>query len=294
MRYVVLPCLLFPSITLAQDPAAVPVVPGKADPVAHGEFGLDFTTAYFFRGIQKENQGIIAQPRFELGYDLYEGTGTLKKLDLTFGLWNSLHDGPTGTTGGRAMWYESDFYIDLTAKVDERWSVGTIYTSYYSPNGSFVNYQELAFRVGYDDRGQFDVFDSGLQPHVLLALETKGQADNPTNNGGARGAYLELGVEPTFAVGNLGQLAVTLALPATLGLGLSDYYEPPTGGSNDFFGYLDLGAVASAPLTFLSPRMGPWQAHAGLHLLFLGDNNEQRNQGDAAQFIFSFGMSTTF
>jgi hypothetical protein len=54
------------------------------------------------------------------------------------------------------------------------------------------------------------------------------------------------------------------------------------------------GGVLSAPLTFLPPRLGPWQGHVGLHLLVLGHNNDRRNNGDAAEIFFEFGMSTEF
>lgn len=279
--------LLLASAALAQGQATTPVEP--VEPVATGAFGIDFTNQFFFRGIAQENQGFIAQPWLELGYALYEGESTVRNVSLTFGLWNSLHDGPTGSTGG--IWYESDFYATLAATVAERWSLGATYTAYHSPNGMFGTVEEIALSIGFDDKELLvDGLTSGLQPSFVLALETDGQADA----GNHVGIYAQIGIEPTFALGNLGELDVTLAVPVTLGTSLSDYYEDLNGGDDDFFGFFDVGLVASSPLPFLPARMGPWTGELGLHWLLLGDNNEDRNVGDTTELILSFGLSTVF
>jgi hypothetical protein len=286
MRLVLVSVLSFAPLALAQSqPAPTPPRDG-----AKGAFGVDFTTQYFFRGLQQENQGIIAQPWIELGYALYEADGEhgLRDLGLTFGLWNSLHDGPTGGTGG--IWYESDFHVGLDAHAGERWTFGATYTAYHSPNGSFSTVEEIAFAAGFDDRELLVAgLDSGLQPSVVVAFETDGERDGGTGNG----IYAQLGIEPSFAIGNLGQLELTLALPVTLGTSLGDYYEDAT-GDDDFFGFLDVGAVVSSALPFLPARMGPWTAELGLHWLLLGDSNEQKNNGDTSELILSFGVATVF
>lgn len=262
-----------------------------APPVVHGAFGIDFTNQYFFRGILQENQGVIAQPWWQLGYGLYEERdGSLRKLDLTFGQWNSLHDGPTGTQGGNAMWYRSDFHIGLDGTIGERLGVGVAYAAYHSPNGRFGTVEELIFTAKYDDRAQLvESLASGLQPRVELAIELDGQSDA----GSHVGAYLGLGIEPSFVIGKLGESDMKLSVPTTLGLSLADYFED-NAGNDDFFGYLEVGAVLSTALTFLPARMGPWDGHVGLHWLLLGDNNEDRNVGDTTELVFSFGMSTRF
>jgi hypothetical protein len=278
---VLLTSVLLSSLAFAQEQAPEKVVSGA--------FGIDFASGYFFRGIQQENQGIIAQPWIELGYSLYEGGESLRSLGLTFGLWNSLHDGPTGTGGNTGMWYESDFYVTLSGLVGERLSLGTTFTAYHSPNNRFGTVEELAFSAKYDDRGQLlESFESGLQPSLVIAVELDGQADAGTHVG----IYAQLGVEPTFSLGQMGSLDLTLALPVTLGISLRDYYE--LAGDDDLFGFFDVGAVVSSPLTFLPSRMGPWNAELGLHWLLLGDNTETINDGDTTELIASFGLSTKF
>ena len=92
-----------------------------------------------------------------------------------------------------------------------------------------------------------------------------------------------------------GGAALTIvAVPVTLGCSLSDYYEDQTGGDDNFFGFFDVGVVASSALPFLPARMGPWVGELGLHWLLLGDNNEERNVGDTSEILLSFGLSTTF
>ena len=279
--------LVFSScLAFAQEPAAAPA----PDKVVSGAYGIDFTTHYFFRGILQENQGIIGQPWIELGYGVYDGDAdALHDVSFTFGLWNSLHDnGPTGGTGG--IWYENDFYAGFSGMLGERLSIGTTYTSYYSPNATFTPVEEIAFSFGLDDKGLMgESITSGLQPSVVVAIELDGQADGGA--AGNLGVYAQLGIEPSFGIGQLGKLDITLALPVTIGLSLRDYYE--VAGDDDFLGFLDIGVVASSALP-MPAGMGPWSADLGLHFLSLGDNNETRNSGDAVEFVLSFGLSTSF
>ncbi|MBL8727779.1 MAG: hypothetical protein JNM25_05070 [Planctomycetes bacterium] len=290
MRSPLVACLLLSSVLTAQDP------PPK---VVSGTLGLDITSQYFFRGLLQENQGLIVQPSVELGYGLYEndGDGTLHSLDLRFGLWNSLHDGPTGGAGG--IWYESNFYVGVDARLGERLAAGLTYKAYDTPNatGSFSKggapVQELVFSFDYDDRGMwFESIESGLRPSLVIAFEVDGQRDVATN--GHSGIYAGLGIAPKVLIGQIADGDLTLTLPVTLGLSLRDYYERATGGNDDFFGYLDLGAELSAPLKFLPARMGPWDGFVGLHLLLLGDNQRARNSGDTSELILSAGFSTYF
>ncbi len=283
MRTSIAACLCLSSFLCAQE--ATPAKPT-------GSFGIDFTNQYFFRGIFQENQGFIAQPHVELGWGLYEGTENLKSLSLALGSWNSLHEGPSGSAGGTSMWYESDFYTTLAGTFGERWRGGATYTSYYSPNGRFGTVQEIAFSAGFDDKGLVgDSIASGLQPSAVLAFELDGQADAGTQ----RGIYGQVGINPSFGVGQLGSLDVTLSVPVTLGFSLGHYYEDPTnGGSDDAFGFLDIGVVASSALPFLPARAGAWTGSLGLHWLQLGNNNEERNVNESSELIVSFGVSTSF
>jgi len=272
----------------AQTLAALAQAAAEASgPVMHGTVGGGFTSAYFFRGMLQEIQGAIAEPYLGLAMPVLESPGTLRALDVTLGQWNSLQDGPTGTADTQSMWYQHDLYVGMQAHVDDRWTVGSVYTAYYSPNRTFDTVQEVAFSLAYDDGAPGGGF--ALRPSALVAIETAGQNDRA----GSSGVYGEVAIAPELGIGDVGGYDVTLALPVRLGLSLGDYYETP-GGGDSTFGYLDLGCVLRAPLAFLPSRLGPWLGTIGCHVLLLGDSNELRNDGDAVEWIVSCGFSTTF
>ncbi|MFY9342994.1 MAG: hypothetical protein WAT39_10925 [Planctomycetota bacterium] len=302
--------LLLPTLGLAQDPTSPAVNQAPPARAIRGASGLDTGSMYFFRGMLQEDQGIIAQPWVELGTTLIDGpehTGP-DTLDLTFGLWNSLHDGPTGSSGPRtggpgaagSLWYESDFYVDLAARFGERLDLATRYTAYTSPNGFFdparrrgfrTTVEEVALTASYDDRELLlDAVANGLQPHVTIAFELSGQRDNGTQ----RGIYGEVGVAPSFALGEIGSSPVTLTVPLTFGMSLTDYYEDQAGGRDEFFGYLSVGAVLTMPLGCMPERFGCWTCELGLTALMLGDNLEERNDGDTSEVVLTFGVATKF
>ncbi|MGH7311634.1 MAG: hypothetical protein ACREJV_00545 [Candidatus Rokuibacteriota bacterium] len=247
--------------------------------------GMDWTTHYFFRGILQEDQGIILQPYGDVTFKLMEGEGAFTNLGLTVGLWNSLHEGPTGTGGANQdprIWYEADFYTKLGATLFDDFTAAMIYTAYMSPNGRFSSVDELAFSVSYNDSKLLGAF--ALNPSVLLAFELDGQADG----GSDEGVYLQLGVAPAYTFNDKGTYPLTVSLPVTLGLSLSDYYERVgVGGEDDTFGYLSIGLAAGVPLKFIPASYGAWTAKSTLTFITLGDNLKAANNGDRSEFIWT-------
>ena len=251
--------------------------------------GLDFSHAYFFRGIRQEADGFIGQPYGEIAFDLFEDAEGLNTGSLVLGFWNSLHSGPSGSGGpslNTTVWYEVDFYAGLSLGLVGQWRADVVYTQYMSPNDTFSTVKELALSLGFDDSERMGAL--ALAPYVVLAIEASGNAA-----GIGSGAYVELGVEPGLP---LEDSPVSLTFPVTLGLSLSDYYQnvdPTVGmvGDNDGFGYFDLGILGSVPLLRVSESYGSWEVSGGVHLLFLGDSLEALNAGDQFQAIASFGLS---
>ena len=251
--------------------------------------GLDFSHAYFFRGIIQETDGFIAQPYGEIAFELFEDTEGLNTGSLALGFWNSLHSGPSGSGGpsvNTTAWYEMDFYAGLSLGLVGQWQADVVYTQYMSPNDTFSTVKELALSLAFDDSERMGAL--ALAPYVMLAIETSGNAAGIDS-----GAYVELGVEPGLP---LEDSPVSLTFPVTLGLSLSDYYQnvdPMVSmvGDNDAFGYFDLGLIASVPLLGVSESYGSWEVSGGVHLLFLGDSLEALNAGDQFQAIGSFGVS---
>ncbi|HEX2483488.1 MAG TPA: hypothetical protein VHQ69_16545, partial [Methylomirabilota bacterium] len=95
--------------------------------------GVDWTSAYFFRGIKQETEDLILQPYGELTFKLLDDAGALTSLSLTAGMWNSLHTGPTGsdslTASDPKVWYELDGYGKLSAVLWEDLTTYVLYTA---------------------------------------------------------------------------------------------------------------------------------------------------------------------
>lgn len=283
----------------AQTPA-----PAAADPAAASDgpaaspfsttLAVSIASQYFFRGLQQEDRGLIAQPGLELGARLFEAEhGFLTSATLTLGIWNSLHSGPTGTRGGRDGWYESDFYIGVGV-AHGGLGLGVTYTAYAYPNGAATTVEELSASLAWDDGSVWsgDLF-SGLRPSALVAVELDGQADA----GLGRGTYAELSINPGLSVASRSRSAGSsrpqfeVAMPVTLGLSLDDYYE--RGARDRTFGYLDLGLALSVPLP-LPRRLGEWTVTMALDLLLLGDTTEAFNRGDDFDLVGTLGMTWKF
>ncbi len=252
--------------------------------------GIDFSHAYFFRGIRQERDGFIGQPYGNLDFDLYsnpDGRG-LTGVGFTLGQWNSLHSASTGadeTSNNVPGWYESDFYTGVTLRIDN-WEAGIVYTAYTSPSHAFGTTQELALSLQMDDSGLLEAFS--LFPHALLAFETAGGADG----GSEEGVYLELGIEPVL---DIVEDAASVSFPVTLGFSLGDYYENglPDGAPGHFrdgFGFFGVGAMLAVPLP-VAESFGAWELTGGVQLLSLGSYLEALNDGDNAQVVGLFGIS---
>ncbi|MEN3337850.1 MAG: hypothetical protein V7647_1526 [Acidobacteriota bacterium] len=229
--------------------------------------GVDFTSAYLFRGIPQHSGGTIAQPYADLGIALGNG------ITADVGGWNSIHS--TATAGN---WYESDYYGSLTFTAGKV-KPGVLYTSYTSPADSFATVKELAGVVAFDDsKSPFP-----LSPKVVLAFELgSGEADGGVN----KGTYLELGVRPTVKLAP----KLTLAIPVKTGLSVNHYYEGPTGDNR--FGYLDTGLQLSVPV--ITGKGGALEAHGGVDFYRLGDNLKLLNDGDAFKPVGLVGFTFTY
>ncbi len=264
--------------TIGPAQTAVDTNPGKVSLAAT----YDFTNAYMFRGLRQDDTRVIMFPFAEARIDLHDDTD----IALRIGSWNSLNTGVTGTQGPSGkLWYESRFYTAVDATFGSGITVGGGYTAYPSPNNSFSTVKELSFRVSADER----TITSGLalRPHALVAFEFDtapgiGQADG----GLSAGTYLELGIAP-----GINEAGFAVAIPVKVGLSLDDYYE--LDGVDNMFGYLSIGAIASAPLG-RSTTYGAWDVHGGFEFQSLGDTPEAFNGGDQSKLIGTIGIGFSY
>ena len=252
--------------------------------------GVDFPTAYFFRGILQEDGGFFAQPYGDITFNLYEGEKGLNSVGATLGLWNSFQtNSPIPEPSDPTGWYETDLYGGFTVGFLDNWEVGVTYTAYISPNNSFESTQEISFSLSFDDSELLGAF--ALSPQILIAVEMQGggaDAQRPL------GTYFQLGVEPGLTVIESEKYPVRLSLPLTLGLSLSNYYQDPVTGDDSTFGYFDLGLKLSVPLAFIPADFGSWEAYAKGDFLFLGSSLEAINNDEDFQAIATIGVSLSY
>jgi hypothetical protein len=229
--------------------------------------GLDFASAYMFRGILQESGGAIGQPYADVALAMKHG------ITADFGTWNSIH-----STADVGNWYERDYFASVTFTAGKL-KPGLLYTSYTSPADRFSTVQELAGTLAVDDsKSKFP-----LSPKIILAFELgDGEADAGEN----KGTYLEMGIKPAVKLAP----KATLYIPVKTGLSVNHYYEGPTGDNT--FGYFDLGGQLSVPL--VSGKGGALEGHGGVDLMWLGDNMKALNSGDGFKPVFLIGMTFTY
>ena len=229
--------------------------------------GIDFTSAYFFRGIRQHSGGTIAQPYVDVGVSVGKG------VTLNVGNWDSIHSSASG-----GNWYESDYYGAVTFTAGKL-SPGLLYTSYTSPADSFSTVHELAGVVAVDDSAS--AFP--LSPKVVLAFEL---SDAQADGGGEKGVYLELGVKPGVKLAP----KVSLLIPVKAGLSLKDYYEGPLG--SDTFGFFSGGLQLSVEA--ISGKSGSLEIHGGFEVQRLGDNMKALNEDDGVKPIGLIGFTYSY
>lgn len=269
----------------SEAPAPAPAPAEAAGSAISVQLNLDFTTAYFYRGIRQQDKGLIVQPAARITTRLVDDAEF--KLDGFVGTWNSF--GPNGgtQTGGLIEdWYESDLYGGFTL-TRGKLLLTTSYTFLTSPSDAFQEVQELGFTLAIDDTEWMKEW--ALKPYATLVIETGSNgSDGPDLD---NGTYLELGIAPGLSF-DVDKTPITLTFPASVGLSLSDYYQD-AGGSDDTFGFAQVGAKASIPLGEPG-RLGAWTLNAGVSVLLLGDHTKALNGGDDTEVIGTVGMQWNF
>lgn len=239
--------------------------------------GLDAPSVYVFRGIvQETDPKITLWPYGDLGFALKSGDGAVKSIGLNLGVWNSLHTGSSGSDGiTEHAHYEEDFYTTLSFGFSKGLTFGATYTAYTSPNFMFNTVKEVSVKVAQSGR---------LNPYGLAAFEV---GENGADGGANKGTYVELGVGPAFPLGK-----ASLAIPVKLGLSGKDYYE--LNGVDHRFGYLDVGALVTLPLTVVPASFGAWNLHGGVDLLTFGDTTRAINAGEKNKVVALVGIGVTY
>lgn len=248
--------------------------------------GVDWTCAYFFRGYNQEDSGLILQPKATLGFGLVDSDG----LDVNgyVGVWSSVHGEKTASNGSNGAWYEADLYAGVDFVLGGGFTVGAIYTLYTYPNGAFDSIQEFGVKVSYDDTDFMkDKTGFALKPYLGVYFETD-------DGNGSDDIYAEIGIAPTvYTLNDKSDMPVSFSVPIILGLSLDDFYTD-SDGDNEVFGYVSVGVSATIPLPIPS-RYGAWSMTGNVSYLFLmADSVEAANSGDEHQVIGTLGVGFSY
>lgn len=247
---------------------------------------FDVPSIYLFRGLRQEvDPALTMWPYADLKIDLTSGDGGLKSAAINVGVWNSLHTGSSGTGGPfRRLHYEERFYSSFTLGLAGATSFTSQFTAYTSANSMFATVKEISFKVAQGGK---------YAPYGLLAFEVGGARAGQADSGTKKGAYLELGIGPSWPAGG----SVTLTVPVKVGLSLRDYYE--FAGHDNKFGYFEGGVLVTAPFTAKLSRFGSWNFHAGVDGFALGDTTEAFNvdkngKASKGKVVGLFGIGVTY
>jgi hypothetical protein len=249
--------------------------------------GVDFTTAYFFRGILQERDGFIIEPYAELGINLHKDEGSFSSLSLIGGTWSSLHSEETNhQASSLSAYYEQDWYGGLQLGLfDNRIVSRAFYIAYTSPSDAFKTVQEVDLSATLDDSPWLGAF--AMKPSLLFGFETENTAFGPE-----RGQYMEIGVNPGYNIVDSGPVPVTVSFPNKVGLSLDDYYEVSE-SSEDFFGYYSGGVKVTVPLGFIPEEYGAWSASGGVQFMVLGNHTGDLN-GEDFWTVGTWGVSMSY
>ena len=249
--------------------------------------GIDLATAYYFRGYNQEDTGIILQPYANLYVKLHEGEE--QTVTAYVGTWNSWHEvGTLADPGAPGQWYESDFIAGVDWGIAP-FTIGFIYTAYTYPGGAFDTIQELGVKLSWDDADfAEDKLPFALKPYIGVYAETN-------DENGSEDWYGEIGINPgVYTIDEDGKYPVSLSVPITVGFSLKDYYFDD-GGDETFLGYGSIGLTAGVPMAFIPEDYGTWTLTGSVQYIHLfAETLDDLNAGDDWDVIGKVGISVAY
>lgn len=243
--------------------------------------GVDFPTAYYFRGFLQQDEGLITQPYANLYWNMYKG----KDLTITpwVGIWNSFHE---EKGAGRKKYYEVDYLAGVDFGLGPL-TIGTGYTYYHSPSDSFADIQEAELKFSFNDSELVKItkFPFPLNPYVKFNFETK-------DKGGTEDSYMEVGIRPSFE-GKIGAVPFTFGIPVTVGMSLEDYYFKKN-GQEATLGYVSVAGTVSIPLP-MPKEAGAWSLNLRVeYLYFDAHSTRSANNNHGTDVIGTVGIAVSF
>jgi hypothetical protein len=258
------------SNSVADIQQATTVNPGRI----HITANFSVATADYFRGafddVPSDLDQIAYGPDLSVAFELWrDRPWPVPELSLSLGTQNNLAEQVQPTDASLEDWYESNNFAALTVRFGQDWLGQLTYTIYGSPNDVSGTAYQIALAGSY--RGQNLI--GGLKPQLKLAV--------PTDSGD--GVYTELVAGPGFTLFEDGSYPLSLSAPATLGIGVDDYYGAGSGTT----GFVGLSLIGGVPLAFIPEDYGSWTFKAGVNLLLRDQAIVDRGKpfDDAGNFV---------
>lgn len=263
---------------IADEEAQVPPSPARKFGVTGG---LDYASAYYFRGYRQSNNGLVFQPFATVFANSASGNGWSLRPYAT--AWGSLSPNDGQDTQSMVDLMGGAVATGHGLTVDARFA-------YYAP-GPVMNSEVFEFDVkaSYDLATLWREPSAGLgcsiTPYVGIYRELWDRAfGNET--------YVETGVEPGTRFLVAGR-PVGFSVPVFWGLSPGDYYQNAAGG-NATLGYFSTGLAVSVGLP-TQAGCGRWFVSAAVQYLNLSaDNLQTLNDGRRHQFLGKCGVGFAF
>jgi hypothetical protein len=283
-----------------------------------GDFGVTFTSEYLSHGIvqPKQTKGVIAEPYLDLYFKLYSGQGFINSVSAQLSFWSDIgsNNDTASSTATAKDWYEFDWDPGISVVFAKNFTFTLQYFEYDSPASAFNAARSINGILAYDDTSLWanTVLASGnfaLHPHFTVLHEFGGETGNGLPPGaaglvvanangkggwtGGHGWYYEIGLAPSYTFLPKAAYPITLAIPATVGLGDCGFYL------NNNFGYFSVGPALSVPLAFIPSGFGSWTATAAYTYYFEGTTVREANapltgNGADSRHVFSGAIGCTF
>lgn len=218
----------------ARDAFGLPQPPAPWSPKLGVTGGLDYASAYYFRGYLQADRGFILQPYLSAFATCHCSDEWIVRPYVSF--FHSGHD------DGNPMKDMTDAMLGATASwkglvVDGQYGW---YTTSPTQRGDV---HELGVRASFD---VWNCWREGDEPACFTLRPYAGLYVEASDEAGSEDAYLELGLDPAWRFDVCGT-KVGLALPLALGLSADDYYFDDLGDS-ETLGYFSAGVTASVAL----------------------------------------------
>lgn len=227
--------------------------------------GSDFVTArgsYLIKGmaVTAIDNGLIL--------DVYKNkTGFINKVSVYAGTYFQLSNGYHPATSG--SFSEFDWWTGATVSFANNWAFDAQYYSIVSPEGLWVDQQNLQFTLSYDDTSWG--LPIQFKPYVLGWYQMAG---SPNTGGKNQSGYVQLGSNLTWDLTK--KYGVKFIAPTYISFGPSDYWKSSGCGllstspcSASSAGLFSTGLTAVVPVTWVPKNYGSWSVKAGFQYYHL-------------------------